>query len=119
MSIVAKRSPISATTEHLWETVCKRLRQRLRQRLRLMLSVRCLSVCLSLLSVCNVRALWPNGWTVQDETWLAARPRPWPYCVRWRPSSPFPKGAQLPPNFRPIGVAAKWLRGSRCHWVWS
>jgi len=26
-------------------------------------------VCLSVrLSVCNVRALWPNGWTDQDET---------------------------------------------------
>jgi len=23
------------------------------------------------------------------------------------------------PNFRPISVAAKWLHGSRCHWVWS
>jgi len=28
-----------------------------------MLSVRCLSVCLSV----YVRALWPNGWTHQDE----------------------------------------------------
>jgi len=28
------------------------------------------------LSVCNVRALWPNGWTAQDETWHAGRPRP-------------------------------------------
>ena len=46
-----------------------------------MLSVRCLSVC-------NVRALWPNGWTDQDETWHADRPRPWPRCVRWGPSSP-------------------------------
>jgi len=25
-----------------------------------------LSVCLS---VCDVRVLWPNGWTDQDETW--------------------------------------------------
>jgi len=30
-----------------------------------------------------------------------------------------PKGAQPPLNFRPISVAAKWLHGSRCHWVWS
>jgi len=36
---------------------------------------------LSCLSVCNVRALWPNGWTDQDETWHAGRPRPWPHCV--------------------------------------
>jgi len=34
------------------------------------------------LSVCVVRALWPNGWTDQDETWRAATPRPWPHCVR-------------------------------------
>ena len=32
-----------------------------------------LSVCLS---VCSVRALWPNGWMDQDETWHAGRPRP-------------------------------------------
>ena len=52
-----------------------------------------LSVCLS---VCDVRALWPNGWTDQYETWNAGRPRPWPHCVRWGPSSPSPKGAQPP-----------------------
>jgi len=33
---------------------------------RNMLSVRCLSC-----PVCDVRALWPNGWTDQDETWHA------------------------------------------------
>ena len=26
--------------------------------------------------VCNTRVLWPNGWTDQDETWHAGRPRP-------------------------------------------
>ena len=35
--------------------------------------------CLSCLSVCNVRAMWPNGWTDQDETWHIGRPRPWPH----------------------------------------
>ena len=40
-------------------TVCKTVRP--------MLSDRCLSV-LSCLSVCDVRALWPNGWTDQNET---------------------------------------------------
>ena len=49
-------------------------------------------VCLSVLSVCDVRALWPNGWMDQDETWRAGRPRPWPHCVRWGPTSPPPKG---------------------------
>ena len=38
--------------------------------------------------VCSVRALWPNGWTDQDETWHAGRPRPCPHCVRWGPSCP-------------------------------
>ena len=65
------------TVQFFWATVCKTVRP--------MLSVCCLSVLLSLsvLSVCNVRALWPNGWTDQDETWRADRPRPWPHCVRW------------------------------------
>jgi len=46
-----------------WATICKTIRP--------MLSVRCL-VCLSVyLSVCDVRALSPNGWTDQDETWHA------------------------------------------------
>jgi len=60
-----------------------------------------LSVCPVCLSVCNVRALWPNGWTDQDETWHAGMPRPWPHCVRGgRPSSTSPKGAE-PPIFGP------------------
>ena len=43
------------------------------------------------LSVCDVRALWPNGWTDQDETWHAGRPRPWPQCVMGT-QHPLPKG---------------------------
>ena len=57
-----------------------------------MLSDRC-PVCLS---VCNVRALWRNAWTDQDETWHAGRPRSWPHFVRWGPSSPSLKGVRLP-----------------------
>jgi len=76
-------------------------------------------VCLSVLYVCDIRALWPNGWTDQDETWLAGRPRPWPQCVRWGPSSPPQRGTASPTNFWPIYVAAKWLHGSKCHLVWS
>jgi len=71
-----------------------------------------LSVCLS---VCDVRALWPNGWTDQDETWQAGRPRPWPHCVRWGPSSPSPKGAQPPPQFSVhicCGQMAAWIKMS-------
>ena len=58
------------------------------------------SACLSVSPVCNVGVLWPNGWTDQDETWHTSRPRPWPHCVRWAPSSPSLKGAQ-PPIFGP------------------
>ena len=57
-----------------------------------------LSVCLS---VCDVCALWLNGWADQDETWHAGRPRPWPHCVRWGPMASLPKGAQPPPIFGP------------------
>jgi len=52
-----------------------------------MLSVRCLSV----VSVCDVGVLWPNGWMNQDEAWHGGRPRP--HCIIWGPSSPLPKGA--------------------------
>jgi len=51
----------------------------------------CLTV-LSVLFVCNIDVLWPNGWMDQDETWHAGGPQPWPHCVRWGPSSPPPKG---------------------------
>ena len=55
-----------------------------------MLSDHCavLSVC----PFCDVGVMWPNGWMDQDETRYACRPRPWPHCVRWGPSSPSHKG---------------------------
>jgi len=58
-------------------------------------------VCLSCLScpVCDVRALWPNRWTDQDETWHSGRPPPWPHCVRWGPSSSKKKGHSSHPHF--------------------
>jgi len=82
-------------------------------------AIRPLSVmsCLSCLSACNVGVLWPNSSMDQDATWHAGRPRPFTHCVRWGPSSHYPKGTQ-PPNFRPISVLAKWLDGLRCHLVW-
>ena len=79
------------------ETVCKTVRP--------MLSDRCQSVlsCSVCLSVCNVGVLWPNGWTDQDETWHACRPRPWPHCVKWGHSSPPQKGGGAPhPIFGPF-----------------
>jgi len=93
-------SPLS-----FWATVCKTVRP--------VPSDHCLSVC----PVCNVGVLWPNGWTDQDETWHAGRPRPWPHCVRWAPTSPPPKGGGAA-NFRSTSVVAKWLDGSRCYLVW-
>jgi len=44
---------------------------------------------------------WPNGWMDQHATWQADRPWPKRHCVRWRPSSPSPKGGRAP-NFRPV-----------------
>ena len=72
---------------NFWATVCKTVRP--------MLSVRCLSC----LSVSDVRALWPNGKTDQDETWHADRPRPWPHCVRWGPAPPPKRGVKPSPQF--------------------
>jgi len=51
----------------------------------------CLSVFLSVLSVCDVYVLWPNGWMDQDETWRGDRPWPRSYYARWGPSSPSQK----------------------------
>jgi len=88
-----------------WASVCKTVNP--------MLSVRCLS-CLSC-PVCNVRVLWPNGWTDQDETWHAGRPRPWPHCVRWGPSSPPLKGHSPPAQFSVhicCGQIAAWIKMS-------
>ena len=65
---------------NFWATVCKTVHP--------MLS----DCCLSCLSVCDVGVLWPNGWMDQDETRRVGRPRPWPHCVRWGPSSPSSKG---------------------------
>ena len=44
-------------------------------------------ICLSVLSLCDVGVLWPNGLMDQDETWHGGRPQPRPHCVRWGPSS--------------------------------
>jgi len=66
-----------------------------------MLSDRCLSV----LSVCDVGVLWPNGWMDQDETWHGGRLRP---CHIVLDGSKLPrKGAQQPPYFRPMPIVAK------------
>jgi len=83
----------------VWATICRTVHP--------MLSDHCLSV----LSVCNVGVLWPNGWTDQDETWHAGRPRPWPHCVRWDPAPPPPKGhsPQFSAHVR-CGQTAGWIK---------
>jgi len=52
------------------------------------------AVCLVCLSVTLLYC--GHSWMDQDETWHTGRPRPWPRCVRWGPSSPSPKGANPP-----------------------
>ena len=47
----------------------------------------------------------------QDDPWHAGRPRPWPHCVRWRPSSPVPNGHG--PQFAAhvyCGQMAGWMK---------
>jgi len=63
--------------------------------------------------VCNTCVLWPNGFMDQVATWCAGRPRLWPHCVRWGPSSPSPKGHS--PQFWAYiccGQMAAWIRMS-------
>jgi len=48
----------------------------------------------------------------QDETWHAGRPRPWPHCVRWRPTSPSNKGTQPPivgPYLVTVLIMTVWI----------
>jgi len=61
------------------------------------------------MSVCYVRALWPNGWTDQDETWRAGRPRHGTHCVRWGPSLPPQKGGGGPSLI--FGLFLLWPNG--------
>jgi len=63
------------------------------------------------LSVCDVGVLWPNVWTDQDETRRTDRPRPWPHCIRFGPSSAFTKGAQPPISAHICcGQMAGWIK---------
>jgi len=75
-----------------------------------------LSVC----PVCNVGALWPNGWMDQDEAWRAGKPRPGHTALDGDPASPPQKGAHPAPIFGPCllwpkFIVAKRLDGSRWH----
>jgi len=79
MFIVAKRSPISSTAEHLLGEP-------------LQITVRPVTGPLSCLFVCNVGVLWPNGWMDQDATWYGGRPLPRRHCVSWGLNSPTERG---------------------------
>ena len=60
-------------------------------------------------SVCNISALWPNGWMDQNKTRHAGRSRSRPHCVVWGPSFP-PKGHS--PQFSAhvcCGQTAGWI----------
>jgi len=56
------------------------------------------SVVCPVLSICNVDALWPNGWMDQNETWHAGRHRP-RHIVLDGPGSPSRKGHSPFPEF--------------------
>jgi len=100
MNSVATRGP-----SIFWATVCKTVRP--------ILSDRCLSVCLSVLSVCPVLSVTfaHCGKTIG---WIKIKLG---MQVTQGLSSPSPKGT-APSNFRPISVAAKWLHRSRFHLIW-
>jgi len=115
---VAKRSPISATAEHLlkckcWYVVGVTVDYSFeRDCTSYVFSfwadrffVKWFALCYRtvVLSLSNVGVLWPNGWMDPDETWHGGRPRTRPQCVRWGLSSPFQKRAQPPSQRSDIG----------------
>jgi len=77
-----------------------------------------LSVCLSVLSVTFVHCGQTVGWIKMKlgmQVGLGTG-----HIVLDGDQSPLPQrgGGAEPPNFQPIYVVAKWLRGSRCHLIW-
>jgi len=46
--------------------------------------------------------LWPKGWMDQDGTCHEGGPWSRPHCSRWDPAPLLKKGAEPPPQFRPI-----------------
>ena len=66
--------------------------------------------------VCNMRVLWPNGLTDQDETWHSGRPWPKWHCIRWGQAPPTQRGAAALPIFLAhvyCGQTAAWIRTPR------
>ena len=106
---------LTGLPSNFWATVCKTVRP--------MLSVCCpvcLSVCLSVLSVLSVTLVYCGQTVGRMKMKLGIQVGLGPgHIVLGGDRAAPPLGAQPPPNFRPISVAAKWLHGSRCHLVWS
>jgi len=70
-----------------------------------------LSVTLSVCPVCDVGALWPNGWMDQDETWQAGRPLPGHIVLDGDPPLPPQRGTA--PQFSAhvcCGQMAGWIK---------
>jgi len=98
-----------AVSSYSWTTVSKTVRPTISEP---DLSVCPVLSCPSLSVFCDVGALWPNGWTDQDDTWHGGSPRsrPLPHCIRWGPSSPTRRGT-APPQFSAhvrCGQTAEW-----------
>jgi len=96
-----------------WATVSKTVRPMLSDRCPVCPVMSCLS-CRVYLPVCNVGALWPNGWMDQNETWRCGRPQPRPHCGRWLGGDPAPpKGhsLQFSAHVR-CGQTAGWIKMS-------
>jgi len=81
------------------------LSSRLLKTVRPMLSDRCIS---SVLSVCDVGVLWPNGWMDQNATWYGGRPDPGHIVLDWDLAPPKRGHA---PSIRALTVLAKRLDG--------
>jgi len=66
----------------------------------------CLS-CLSVLPICHVGVLWPNGCVDRDATLYGGRPRPRQHCARWGLSYPAERDIVVAPTFRLVFIVAK------------
>ena len=96
------------SVELFWATVCKTVRPILSDRCHVCPVV---AVCCPVGYVCNVGVLLPNGWTDQDETWHAGRPRPGHIALDGNPGPPPPKGHS--PQFSAhicCGKMAAWIK---------
>ena len=80
-----------------------------------MLSDRCLSVCLSCLSVTLVYCGQTGGW-IKMKLGMEYGLGPGHIVIDGDPALLL-KGAQPPPNFRPMSVVVKRLVASRCYLV--